>query len=78
MLGFGSMPYLSTKLGDPTIQAVVDAFVVQSPAKHGVKIQAVEYFAGISDMSFFGECHAEAFTELARNTPCWSVVVGPF
>ena len=76
MLGFGSIPYLSTQLGDPAIQAAVIAFADDVPAKHGVEVRVAEYFAGISDMSFFGESHAEAFSELARNTPCWSVAVG--
>ena len=76
VFGFGSIPYLSTQLADPAIQAVVEAFVGDAPAKHGVEIRAVEYFAGISDMSFFGESRAEALTELARNTPCWSVAIG--
>ena len=76
VLGFGSIPYLATQLGDPNIQSVVEAFVADAPARHGVEIRAVEYFAGISDMSFFGESHAGSLTELARNTPCWSVLVG--
>ena len=76
VLGFGSIPYLSTQLSDPAIRAALNAFADDAPAKHGVEIQVAEYFAGISDMSFFGESHAEAFTELARNTPCWSVAVG--
>ena len=76
VLGFGSIPYLSTQLGDPAIQAAVIAFADDVPAKHGVEVRVAEYFAGISDMSFFGESHAGAFSELARNTPCWSVAVG--
>ena len=76
VFGFGSIPYLATHLGDPDLKAVVDAFVVDAKARHGVEIKAAEYFAGISDMSFFGESHAEAFAELARNTPCWPVAVG--
>lgn len=75
LLGLGSTPYLATHLRDETVHRAVDALVAEAPARHGTSIRAVDYFAGISDMSFWGEADEAAFARLARDTPAWDARV---
>lgn len=64
VLGFGSIPYPAVALTDAKLtQNIIDAV---SP--HG--LGHVTYFAGISDMSFFGEASGDLKT-VAQNTPIW-------
>ena len=71
--GFGSIPYLATHLsGSPAglrlEQAVRDVACEASVA-------VTEYFAGISDMSFFGEAAEAILGIVAANTPLWGSAI---
>ncbi len=76
ILGLGSIPYLASELDDPGVRDAVEAVVAQAPQAHGIGLRAVEYFAGISDMSFFGQVRAASLKALARDTPGWASLVG--
>lgn len=64
VLGFGSIPYPAVSLRDEKLEAAI----LQSLLPHG--IGHVKYFAGISDMSFFGEASGD-LNAVAANTPIW-------
>ena len=44
--------------------------------RQGIKLRADAYFAGISDMSFFGQADDGVFDLLAVDTPVWDTAVG--
>ncbi|HYD98864.1 MAG TPA: M20/M25/M40 family metallo-hydrolase [Alphaproteobacteria bacterium] len=75
VLGFASMPYLPTQLGDdPAAQrlaAATRAAVEAVAARHGTGIKTIRYFAGISDMSFLGQGDEAAVPVIGTNTPAW-------
>lgn len=64
VMGFGSIPYPAVTLKDEKLRKVIADTV--EPLGLGV----VEYFAGISDMSFVGEATGD-FSVVAANTPIW-------
>ena len=64
ILGFGSIPYPAVLLKDQKLRAVV------SQAVKPFGLGEVNYFAGISDMSFFGEAAGD-LSAVAANTPIW-------
>ncbi len=64
VLGFGSIPYPAVSLTNKKLEAIV----VEALRPHG--IGHVKYFAGISDMSFFGEASGN-LDVVAANTPIW-------
>ena len=64
ILGFGSIPYPAVSMKDVALRARVEAAVKP------FGIGALDYFAGISDMSFFGEA-AGNVAAVATNTPIW-------
>jgi arginine utilization protein RocB len=64
VLGFGSIPYSAVSLRDKSLRATV--FEAVQPFGLG----SVNYFAGISDMSFFGEASSD-LSVVASNTPIW-------
>lgn len=75
VLGFASMPYLSTRLGDDPAgrrlgEAVAEA-VEAVGRRHGTAIKRIDYFPGISDMSFLGQADEAAVPAVAANTPAW-------
>lgn len=76
VLGLGSIPYLATTVQDARISAVIDAFLAEVPASYATSLRADAYFAGISDMSFFGQADGAAFAALAVDTPLWQAAVG--
>ncbi len=76
VLGLGSTPYLATQLRSERVEAAVAGLVAEAPARHGVSIKAVDYFAGISDMSFWGQGESGLFGRLAGETPAWATCVG--
>lgn len=76
ILGLGSIPYLATELADERVRAAAAALIAEAREAHGTEISAAEFFAGISDMSFFGQSHANALPDLARDTPAWDLLVG--
>jgi arginine utilization protein RocB len=76
ILGLGSVPYLATHLDDAAVAAAADAAALATLAEFGCGLTCVPYFAGISDMSFFGQARASAFPDLAAHTPGWDALVG--
>lgn len=77
VVGFGSVPYPATHLSEGPLHDAVRALVAEAPARHGVTIAAADFFAGISDMSFFGGSDPEAMTPVAANTPAWASAIAP-
>jgi arginine utilization protein RocB len=64
VMGFGSIPYPAVALKDEKLRKLIaDAAVPMG-------LSVVEYFAGISDMSFVGEATG-GFSVVAANTPIW-------
>lgn len=76
VLGLGSIPYLATQVDDRAIAGAIAGFLADAPARHGVPINRTNYFAGISDMSFFGQADDAVFARLAEDTPIWQHAVG--
>ena len=79
VLGLGSMPYLATGITDEAVLGRLRSFLADAPARHGVTLSETAYFAGISDMSFFGQADDRVLSELAAETPVWAqaVKLGP-
>lgn len=75
VLGLGSMPYLATGITDATVLERVRDFLADAPTRHGVSLSETAYFAGISDMSFFGQADDHVFSALAAETPVWAQAV---
>jgi arginine utilization protein RocB len=63
-LGFASIPYPAVLLKNDNLRATI------SNAVKPFGLGEVNYFAGISDMSFFGEASGE-LSVVAANTPIW-------
>ncbi len=76
VLGLGSTPYLATQLRSDRVERAVEALVAEAPHRHGVTVQTADYFAGISDMSFWGQGEAGLFGRLSQETPAWGPCVG--
>jgi arginine utilization protein RocB len=70
VLGFGSLPYPSVSLGDEALADRVMAAVSEGAAERGTTISRLDYFPGISDMSFLGETSSDLEAAEA-NTPIW-------
>jgi arginine utilization protein RocB len=64
ILGFGSIPYPAVLLRDQKLRALI------SNAVKPFGLGEVNYFAGISDMSFFGEAAGD-LSVVAANSPIW-------
>ena len=64
IMGFGSIPYSAVSLRDKSLRATI------SKAVQPFGLGSVNYFAGISDMSFFGEASSD-LSVVASNTPVW-------
>jgi arginine utilization protein RocB len=64
IMGFGSIPYPSVLLKNDGLRALIKNAVQPFGLGH------VNYFAGISDMSFFGETSGD-LSVVAANTPIW-------
>jgi arginine utilization protein RocB len=64
VMGFGSIPYSAVSLRDESLRATI------SEAVQPFGLGLVNYFAGISDMSFFGEASGD-LSVAASNTPIW-------
>jgi arginine utilization protein RocB len=64
VLGFGSIPYPAVLLKHRGLRATI------CKAVQPFGLGSVNYFAGISDMSFFGEASGD-FAAVAENTPIW-------
>ena len=75
VLGLGSMPYLAVEIADAALRHRLEAFVREAGPRLGVSLETVEFFAGISDVSFFGEGDASEFERLAEETPAWATSI---
>lgn len=64
ILGFGSIPYPAVSLADGALEKLIIAALIP------FDIGTLKYFAGISDMSFFGEASGD-MSVVATNTPIW-------
>ena len=64
ILGFGSIPYPAVLLRDAALRQTI------SNAVRPFGLGEVNYFVGISDMSFFGEASGD-LSVVAANTPIW-------
>jgi arginine utilization protein RocB len=64
VMGFGSIPYPAVLLRNERMRNLVRKAVAPFGLGH------VDYFAGISDMSFFGEASGD-LSVVAANTPIW-------
>jgi arginine utilization protein RocB len=62
IIGFGSIPYPAVLMSDQKLRSTIETAV------RPFGIGSVNYFAGISDMSFFGEASGE-LSIVADNTP---------
>lgn len=76
VLGLGSTPYLAATLRSGPLRAACEAVAAQTAPRLGTSLTVVERFAGISDVSFWGQADASAFGRLARHTPGWDSFVG--
>jgi arginine utilization protein RocB len=63
-LGFASIPYPAVRLRDAQLRKII------SEAVAPFQLGEVNYFAGISDMSFFGQTSGD-LALVAANTPIW-------
>ena len=64
IMGFGSIPYPAVLMSDQKLRSTIEN------AARPFDIGSVNYFAGISDMSFFGEASGD-LSIVAANTPIW-------
>jgi arginine utilization protein RocB len=64
ILGFGSIPYPAVLLKDQVLRGTI------SKAVRPFGLADVNYFAGISDVSFYGEAAGD-LSIVAANTPIW-------
>jgi arginine utilization protein RocB len=64
ILGFGAIPYPAVLLRDQNLRNKI------TEAVRDFDIGTLNYFAGISDMSFFGEAAGD-LSVVASNTPIW-------
>jgi arginine utilization protein RocB len=64
VLGFGSIPYPAVSLSNSALERKIEL------ALEPLNIGKLRYFAGISDMSFFGEASGD-LSVVAANTPIW-------
>ena len=75
VLGFASMPYLATSLGEDPAARRLETACAEAAAdvarRHGTTIRLLRYFPGISDMSFLGQADETAIPVIAANTPPW-------
>ncbi|MFO1090348.1 MAG: M20/M25/M40 family metallo-hydrolase [Hyphomicrobiales bacterium] len=75
VLGFGSIPYVPTALSHSPegrrLAASARRVAEAASARHGSIVSCTDYFAGISDLSFFGEADRSTLDAVAANTPMW-------
>jgi arginine utilization protein RocB len=64
VMGFAAIPYPAVVMRDQKLRGIIEA------AAQPFGIGSVNYFAGISDMSFFGEASG-VLSIVAANTPIW-------
>ncbi len=73
--GFGSIPYLPTRLSRAPAALALASAARDAAAmvghRHQTTIRCEPVFAGISDMSFLGEADDASLGIVARNTPVW-------
>lgn len=79
VIGFGSIPYLPTSLSQSiearALHKVCLELAEDAEQAFGTALATTPFFAGISDMSFFGEADEAALGIVSRNTPAWAAFV---
>ena len=74
--GYGSIPYLPTRLSEsPLAKRLAAACTLAAETvatRHATSIRIDPVFAGISDMSFLGEADESSLSCLADNMPGWA------
>ncbi len=75
VLGLGSIPYLATELADDAVLRSVHDLITTAADQHQTSLRVVDYFAGISDVSFLGQGDVSAFASLDADTPGWDTLV---
>ena len=74
--GFGSIPYLPTRLSASSnarrLATAVSEAIAVIAARHETSIGSDPVFAGISDMSFLGQADEAALAPVAHNMPGWA------
>ena len=72
---FGSIPYLPTNLSNSSdamrLREAAELTAELASERHGSAVSTTPTFAGISDMSFFGEADTGGLPVVAANTPLW-------
>jgi arginine utilization protein RocB len=80
IIGLGSIPYLPTSLSQTPaaqrLRKVTADIATHATLRYGCSIGCADYFAGISDMSFFGEASEASLDIVAANTPLWRDGIG--
>ena len=74
VIGFGSIPYLSTSLvpeKSGALEAAVRDAAASASQRHATGVGCMPFFPGISDMSFFGGSDGDAIETIGRNMPVW-------
>ncbi len=76
IVGFGSVPYCPTTLSDSPAARRLDRAVRIAAEAADEPVAISDWFAGISDMSFFGEADSANLDLIARQTPGWDELIG--
>ena len=74
VVGYGSIPCLATHLS-ASAEARQLEDVVRDVAREVGTVTVTDYFAGISDMSFFGEAAENDLDAVVANTPLWGTAI---
>ena len=69
VLGFGSLHYPAVLLEDETIIRTIRASLETAQRELGIQIRERQFFAGISDMSWFGVANTHDLEIVNTNTP---------
>lgn len=72
VLGFASMPYLTTRLQAPHLERAVSHAVATVSDRHDIDIGVSERFPAICDMSLIGQADRTELAPVAANMPVWS------
>ncbi|PSC06616.1 arginine utilization protein RocB [Alsobacter soli] len=73
--GFGSVPYLPTRLSQrQDAQRLAACCERAAREAAGPTVRCTDVFAGISDMSFLGEADESSLALIGANTPAWPLL----
>ena len=69
VLGFGSLHYPAVLLETGTVKTLVQQALLVAAKEQGIFVKERHFFAGISDMSWFGSAQTTNLEFINRNTP---------